>query len=137
MSPQRNTATPLSNAEKPLSRLNNREALALWHRVTMETVLSESPDLTSRQLAMMTTIYLEAGPHTVRSLAAKLNVTKAVITRAIDTLEGYHFLERGPDPRDKRSVIIRRTPRGSTYLTQFAEMIRAQSKISHITPVAA
>lgn len=137
MNTQNRAPTHLQSPDKPLSRMNNREALALWHRVTMETVISSTPDLTARQLAMMTTVYLEVGPHTVRSLAAKLNVTKAVITRAIDTLEGYQFLERGPDPRDKRSVIIKRTARGSTYLTQFAETIRAQAKPSHITPVAA
>ncbi|MGB0905873.1 MAG: MarR family transcriptional regulator [Maricaulaceae bacterium] len=121
----------------PPSRMNNRDALALWHRVTLETVLSETPDLTTRQLALMTTVYLEVGPHTVRSLAEALNVTKAVITRALDTLESYHFVERGPDYRDKRSIIIKRTARGSTYLTQFAETIRQHSKLGQIAPVAA
>ena len=94
--------------------------------------MGEDPDLTSRQLAVLTTVYLEQGPHTVRSLAQRLNVTKAVITRALDTLAGYSFVERRPDPRDKRSVVIVRTARGSTFLTRFAETIRAEMKLGRL-----
>ena len=117
--------------------MNNSDVLSLWHRVTLDGVLGDNPDLTSRQFVLLTTVYLEAGPHTVRSLAAKLDVTKAVITRALDTLAGYHFIERGPDHRDKRSVIVKRTARGSTFLTRFAETIRAEMKLGQINSVAA
>ncbi|WP_371398454.1 MarR family transcriptional regulator [Fretibacter rubidus] len=120
-----------------MPRLNNGDALALWHRVTLDSVLGDSPDLTSRQFALLTTVYLEGGPHTVRSLAARLGVTKAVITRAVDTLVGYHFIERAPDHRDKRSIIIKRTARGSTFLTAFAETIRTEMKLGQINSVAA
>ncbi len=105
-------------------KFNRRDALSLWHDVTMTSVLETGPDLSSRQQALMMTVYLETGPHTVRSLAAKLNVTKAVITRAIDSLESQRFVRRCPDPKDKRSVIIERTGRGSNYLSDFAERIR-------------
>ena len=117
-------------------RINNTDALWLWHRITLETVLSDDPDLTSRQLALLTSVYLEDGPHTVRSLAGRLNVTKAVIVRAIDTLAGHQFVARRPDPRDKRSVVIVRTARGSSYLTRFAETIRAEMKLGRLRAVA-
>jgi DNA-binding MarR family transcriptional regulator len=116
--------------------MNNKDALSLWHRITLESVLGEDPDLTSRQFALLTTVYLEAGPHTVRSLALRLNVTKAVIVRAIDTLAGHQFVARRPDPRDKRSVVIVRTARGSGYLTRFAENIRAEIKLGRLRVVA-
>lgn len=146
MTASSSTPHPLHSARKPAlhpesqprpQRMNNGDALSLWHRVTLESVLGDSPDLTSRQFVLLTTVYLEAGPHTVRSLAANLDVTKAVITRALDTLAGYHFIERGPDYRDKRSVIVKRTARGSTFLTRFAETIRAEMKLGQINSVAA
>ncbi len=111
-------------------QFNRRDALALWHRVTLQSVREAGPDLTARQLAVLTTIYLEHGPHTVRSLALRLNVTKAVITRALDTLSRYRFITRTPDPRDKRSVIIRQTGPGGSYLSQFADQIRGEVSLS-------
>ena len=104
-------------------KLNRKEALALWHRVNLNGVLAEQPDLTTRQLALLTTVYLEEGPHTVRSLAARLRVTKAVITRALNTLTRYGFIDRGPDLRDKRSVLVKRTAGGSRYLSAFSARI--------------
>jgi DNA-binding MarR family transcriptional regulator len=90
-------------------------------------VQQADPDLSTRQLAILTTIYLERGPHTVRSLASKLNVTKAVVTRALDTLGRYKFIIRRADHRDKRSVIIERTGPGSAYLSRFADRIRGHA----------
>ena len=109
-------------------RLNRAEALQLWHRVNLGSVLAAQPDLGARQIALLGCVYLEAGPHTVRSLAARLCVTKAVITRALNTLGSYGFVDRGPDPTDKRSVLVRRTPQGSRYLSDFAERIRFEAQ---------
>lgn len=110
-------------------RYNRLDALSLWHRVTLETVLGSGPDLTTRQFVILTTIYLVDGSHTVRSLAKRLNVTKAVITRALDTLGGYGFVKRNPDPKDKRSIIIQRTPGGATYLRGFGDLVCAELKL--------
>jgi len=104
-------------------KFNRKDALSLWHDVTLKSVLETGPDLSTRQLVILTTIYLEPGPHTVRSLAQKLNVTKAVVTRAIDMLAGQKYVQRCADPRDKRSILIERTARGSNYLSQFADNI--------------
>ena len=109
-------------------RLNRAEALQLWHRVNLGSVLAAQPDLGARQMAILTCVYLEPGAHTVRSLAARLNVTKAVITRALNTLGNYGFVERGPDPADKRSVLVRRTGLGSRFLSDFAERIRFEAR---------
>lgn len=109
-------------------RLSRAEALQLWHRVNLGSVLADQPDLTTRQLALLTCVYLEPSPHTVRSLAVRLNVTKAVITRALNTLGQYGFITRGPDPNDGRSVLVRRTGRGSRYLSDFAERVRFEAK---------
>lgn len=109
------------------NRLGRAEALQLWHRVNLGSVLDAQADLTTRQTALLMCVYLEEGPHTVRSLATRLKVTKAVITRALNTLGGYGFITRGPDLRDKRSVLIKRTGVGARYLSDFADRMRAEA----------
>jgi len=109
--------------------LNRAEALQLWHRINLGSVQAAGPDLSGRQMAILTTVYLEEGPHTVRSLAQHLQITISPVTRALDTLGRYGLVDRGPDPRDKRSVLVRRTPQGSRYLTDFAERIRFEAQI--------
>ena len=60
-------------------------------------VTDDEPDLSARQLAVLLTIYLETPPHTVRGLAAKLRVTKPVITRALDTMGKLELVARRRD----------------------------------------
>ncbi len=105
-------------------KVNLSQGLDLWHRVTTQSVQASEPDLSTRQMAVLMTIYLSEGPHTVRSLAKHLKVTKAVISRAIDRLSSYGYVERAPDLRDKRSVIMRRTSGGIHYLRNFARVIQ-------------
>lgn len=135
--------TLIRNAEVSLSsrslqtRLRPTDALGLWHRVLCETVQSDGPDLSARQLAILMTIYLQPAPHTVRDLAERLNVQKCVVTRAIDSLGRLGFLGRSPDPRDKRSVLIHRTPKGTHYLTQFGQLIAREIQTSEAHAEAA
>lgn len=117
-----------NKAPMPLSRpkINLSEGLDLWHQVTVQSVRNSEPDLSTRQMAVMMTIYLSEGPHTVRSLAKHLQVTKAVISRAIDRLTHHGYVERAPDHRDKRSVILCRTSGGIHFLRNFARIIQTE-----------
>ena len=126
----------LRHSYKSQDRLSRAESLKLWHRVNLAAVLDDHADLTMRQLAIFTIIYLEDGPHTVRSLAKRIKVTKAVITRAINTLGRYGFVERAADMRDKRSVLLVRTGRGSRYLSDFSDVIRLQARSLNDTTTA-
>lgn len=103
--------------------LRASEALRLWHTVALEGVRSESPDLTQRQAAILLTIYLEAPPHTVRDLARRLDVTKPVITRALDTMGAMGLVDRHRDERDRRNVLIKRTVAGAVYLEKLGDRI--------------
>ena len=47
-------------------------------------VRRDGPDLSARQLAVFLTCYLSDNAHTVRGLAAELNVSKPAITRALE-----------------------------------------------------
>ena len=101
-------------------------ALALWRDVTMEGVRADTPDLTQRQLAILLHVYLVPPPHTVRGLAAKLGVTKPVITRALDTMGEQGLVTRMRDDRDRRNVIIKRTVEGALYLERLGDLIIAK-----------
>ncbi len=119
---------PIIARSRPVTaeKVSRKESLAFWHRVTLATVRADAPDLSARQLAMLMTIYLEDGLHTVRSLAKHLDVTKAAISRATDSLCKLGYIERKPDHRDKRSVVLARTSAGIHYLSEFADIIQAE-----------
>ena len=119
-----------------VSKPSRKDSLALWHRVILTSVTMDTPDLSSRQMAILMTVYLEESAHTVRSLADKLKVTKAVISRALDTLTRYGFVERAPDLRDKRSIIVKRTSGGILYLQRFADIIQSESEVEIISLAA-
>jgi DNA-binding MarR family transcriptional regulator len=102
------------------------QALRLWQQVVLSEVHEHAHDLTTRQLAILLTIYLDPPPHTVRGLAARLNVTKPVITRALDTMGALNLVSRHRDTLDKRNVIIRRTVEGALYVEKFGDTIIAK-----------
>lgn len=106
--------------------LRPSQALRLWQQVALSEVRDDAPDLTMRQAAILLTIYLDPPPHTVRGLAAKLNVTKPVITRALDTMGALQLVSRHRDETDKRNVLIRRTVKGALYVERFGDVIIAR-----------
>ena len=79
-------------------------------------VRRDGPDLSARQLGVFLTCYLRDGGHTVRGLAAELNVSKPAITRALDRLGELDLARRKVDPLDRRSVLVQRTTKGTTFL---------------------
>jgi DNA-binding MarR family transcriptional regulator len=79
-------------------------------------VRRDGHDLSARQLGVFLTVYLGEGPHTVRGLAAALNVSKPAITRALDRLGELDLAKRKTDPQDRRSVLVQRTTKGSAFL---------------------
>ncbi|TPG49235.1 MarR family transcriptional regulator [Roseomonas nepalensis] len=81
-------------------------------------VRRDGPDLSARQLGVFLTVYLGEGPHTVRGLAASLNVSKPAITRALDRLGELDFARRKTDPQDRRSVLVQRTVKGAALLRE-------------------
>ncbi|SKA21656.1 MarR family winged helix-turn-helix transcriptional regulator [Consotaella salsifontis] len=101
--------------------LRPAQALRLLHQSALAQARAAEPDLSLRQTAILLTVYLEPPPHTVRGLAAKLAVTKPVITRALDSLGTLGLLERRRDPQDKRNVLVRRTVAGSLYVSKLAD----------------
>jgi DNA-binding MarR family transcriptional regulator len=99
------------------------QALNLWHHVMMAQVHDASSELSARQMAILLTIYLETPPHTVRGLAAKLKVTKPVITRALDSMGKIGLVNRKRDENDRRNVIIQRTVKGALAVEWLGDTI--------------
>lgn len=112
------------------------DALSLWNRVTLRCMRELPHDLTTRQLAIIFTVYLTPPPHTVRSLSAHLNVSKPAICRALDTLSVLDFLKRKKDEEDKRNIFIQRTISGSVFLRDIADIIAQEINQNSTSSVA-
>ena len=104
------------------------QALRLWQQVMLSQVRDDAPDLTMRQTAILFTIYLDPPPHTVRGLAARLNVTKPVITRALDTMGALKLLSRHRDDSDKRNVLVKRTVEGALFVERLGDVVIAKAQ---------
>jgi DNA-binding MarR family transcriptional regulator len=115
------------------AELSPHQSLDLWRRAIVESVRRETPDLSARQMALMLTVYLVQQPHTVRGLAETLNVSKPAITRALDRLSALDLVRRKVDEKDRRSVLVQRTVRGSVFLREFGETIsRATRELGQV-----
>jgi DNA-binding MarR family transcriptional regulator len=108
--------------------LSHTQALKLLHDFAYGIVLDGAVDLSTRQLTVLLTIYLDPPPHTVRGLAAKLHVTKPVITRALDTMGKLELVTRRRDESDRRNVVIQRTQKGQEAIERLADGLLLAAK---------
>ena len=97
-------------------------------------VRREGPDLTARQLGVFLTCYLDEEAQTVRGLAAKLNVSKPAITRALDRLSEFDLLRRKTDPLDRRSVLAQRTATGMAFQRDLKKILAEAGGEADETP---
>jgi DNA-binding MarR family transcriptional regulator len=96
--------------------LNAEQSIEILRDTVVALVRRDGPDLSARQLGVFLICYLDEGAHTVRGLAAALNVSKPAITRALDRLGELDLARRKVDPMDRRSVLVQRTLKGSAFL---------------------
>src|SRR4051812_49824853 len=99
------------------------QSLSSWKDTLIDYVRSGEPDLTNRQMALLMLVYLDPGPHTVRGLARALNVSKPVVTRALNRLGALGYLRRQRDETDKRNIFVARTAEGADFLAEFGQFI--------------
>ena len=98
-------------------------AVNMLREVIVSLVRRDGPALSAHQLAVYLTCYLTEGHHTVRGLAAELNVSKSVVTRSLDKLGELDLTKRIPDPADRRSVLVDRTAPGWTLLDELRGIV--------------
>jgi DNA-binding MarR family transcriptional regulator len=113
--------TAASNVDQLLSTLRD---------TIVGTVRRDGPDLSARQFGILLITYLSDGPHTVRGLAAQLEISKPAITRSLDRLVELNLAKRGPDPRDGRSVLVLRTMEGTAFMSDLRNMLATSHKAS-------
>jgi DNA-binding MarR family transcriptional regulator len=72
-------------------------------------------ELSPSQAAALATIGRH-GPLTPSELAVRERIQRPTATRVIARLEGTGFVNRTPDPEDRRSCVVSLTPAGSELL---------------------
>ena len=127
-----NKALKVAQTRNASGRANKRDEevasliqpeLGQWMNALVDYVRSGEPDLTNRQMALLLVVYLRPGPHTVRGLARALNVSKPVVTRALNRLGTLGYLRRQRDDSDKRNIFVARTSEGADFLEEFGQFI--------------
>lgn len=108
--------------------LSRADALALWRAAISESVRRDGPDLSARQMAILLAVYIGEPPHTVRGLAGDLNIAKPAVSRALDRLSILGLVRRKTDPDDRRNVLVQRTVKGATFLSDFASVVTAAGR---------
>lgn len=79
-------------------------------------------DLTTRQRFALTAI-AEEGPMRLRALAARLGTTDATASRTVDALVRLGVAQRGPDPGDRRGVLVAATKEGHKVLQKRRQLL--------------
>ena len=111
------------------------QCLELWRHALVASVRGDAPDLSARQMALMLSVYLGSGPHTVRGLALALKISKPAVSRALDRLGELGYIRRQRDDLDRRNVLVQKTPSGATFLTEYSRLIEEAQK--YITAIPA
>ncbi len=102
--------------------LTPKQALELWHGVSVAALKREQPHLSARQFALLLQVYLAPPPHTARALARELAMSKPTVSRALDALGRLDFVRRKRDAADRRGVLVQRTVKGAVFLREFADL---------------
>lgn len=104
------------------------QSLELWRYALVASVRGDAPDLSARQMALMLSVYLGTGPHTVRGLAHALKISKPAVSRALDRLGELGYVKRQRDDMDRRNVLVQRTSAGAGFLTEYSRLIEEAQK---------
>lgn len=113
--------------------ITQQQALELWRQTVVASVRGDSPDLSARQIALLLCVYLVDGAHTVRGLAKDLKISKPAVSRALDRLGELSYIRRERDELDRRNVLVQRTPEGSSFLVDYANLvIKAEEAVAEI-----
>lgn len=111
-----------------------RFARMLRHAVTQD----QGPErLTMPQLRLLQELAAcDGGAALTTRLARRMDVTVPTMTSRIDGLVERGFVQRRPDPRDRRQVHLVLTPAGRTHLVRYQALMHARLRalLSRLTP---
>jgi DNA-binding MarR family transcriptional regulator len=118
----------------PMSTDTVEQRVDALRQTIVALVRRDGPDLSARQFGVFLTSYLEEEAQTVRGLAAKLDVSKPAITRALDRLSEFDLVRRKTDPLDRRSVLVQRTMAGAGFLRDLKKILGEADKEAQRAP---
>src|SRR6202047_2929016 len=116
---------------------NSDQLIGVLRDTIVGLVRRDGVDLSARQLGVFLTCYLQDGAHTVRGLAAELNVSKPAITRALDRLGELDLARRKVDPLDRRSILVQRTLKGAAFLRDLRSIMGEPASSNKRAPQSA
>jgi DNA-binding MarR family transcriptional regulator len=118
----------------PMATESIEQRVDVLRETIVALVRRDGPDLSARQFGVFLTCYLIDEAQTVRGLAAKLNVSKPAITRALDRLSEFDLVRRKTDPQDRRSVLVQRTVAGNGFMRDLKKILADAGKEADKVP---
>ena len=73
-------------------------------------------------------ILRDHGAMSPSELGERLIVTRATVTGLVDSLQAQGYVERSPNPTDRRSLVVRITPKGIAVIQQVRTIIHRHEK---------
>jgi DNA-binding MarR family transcriptional regulator len=80
-------------------------------------------DLSIRQIAVLSYIHCTSEKLSVGPIAARLNLSKPAVTRALNKLETMGCIKRNPDPKDKRKIEITTPKAGKVLIARLEKIV--------------
>jgi DNA-binding MarR family transcriptional regulator len=106
-----------------LGMLAARLLFSVQHELYASLALQGHPDLKPRHGAVMA--YVEPAGSRATELARLSGAHKQVIGTLVDELEQLGYVERRPDPRDRRAKLVVPTPKGLDEMTRATRIMAA------------
>jgi DNA-binding MarR family transcriptional regulator len=107
----RQSENPAPDARATADRLHS----AAIHLLRRLRIADAASGLTAPRLSALSVVVF-GGPQTITSLAAAEQVRLPTMTRLVQGLQRQKLITCTPDPKDRRRVVVRATPRGTRLL---------------------
>ena len=99
----------------------NQAALRFWSKKVAQL------DVTATQ-GMILNFLLDEDNVPSRQLGDRVNFDSATITGLLDRLEAIALIERQPNPKDRRSVLIRLTTKGRELAVEIRKQVGEENR---------
>ncbi|MFJ4334705.1 MULTISPECIES: MarR family winged helix-turn-helix transcriptional regulator [unclassified Streptomyces] len=88
------------------------------------------------QASLLTDLYEQSVPQRMSMLAQKFDVAPRTVTTLVDGLERRGLVQRGPDPDDRRAVLVSVTPKGNALMQEieWGRQSLADELVNRLTP---
>lgn len=103
--------------------LTAQQALQLLQRTLASSLTNGFPELSTRAMAILLSIYTTAQPHTIPGLAQRLKIPVPLVSDELNLLNTYRLVRSIEEEPGRSGMLIRRTVEGSIFLHAFADHV--------------